>query len=121
MEIIPARLLEVVPEIVVEIVPVLVVEIVPVLVVDMVPLFATAVRDIAKTSIAAPKVNFRFFIGSLLVRGTPEERHLPGMVPNSQLWSGLLLVRAGVHGPHITDARAARRLAKSAQSMSLSL
>jgi hypothetical protein len=65
VEIIPARLLELVP--VVEIVPVLVVEIVPVLVVDMVPLFATAVRDIAKTSIAAPKVNFRFFIGSLLV------------------------------------------------------
>jgi len=59
---IPTRLLEMVPRAVVEMVPVLVVEIVPVLVVEMVPLFATEVREIAKINIAAPKMNFRFFI-----------------------------------------------------------
>jgi len=59
---IPARLLEMVPRAVVEMVPVLVVEIVPVLVVEMVPLFATEVREIAKINIAAPKMNFTFFI-----------------------------------------------------------
>jgi hypothetical protein len=59
VEIVPVR---VVPLAVVEIVPVLVVEIVPTLVVEMVPGFANAAADMAKTSIAVPVTDLKFFI-----------------------------------------------------------